>query len=73
MTRWSEPSRSTALTGRLPKADRRILDLRFHEELSQAAIPARARCSQMQVSRSLRRVLGELALMAGEDAPELKP
>ncbi|MER7949590.1 SigB/SigF/SigG family RNA polymerase sigma factor [Streptomyces sp. NPDC096079] len=48
------------LLARLDDRDRRILELRFGEELTQAEIGARIGLSQMHVSRLLTRILGEL-------------
>jgi RNA polymerase sigma-B factor len=44
----------------LPETERQIVMLRFFHELDQYAIAARMGCSQMQVSRLLRRALGRL-------------
>ena len=49
-----------ALTSELAERDRRVLALRFAGDLSQSEIGRRVGVSQMQVSRILRRVLGEL-------------
>lgn len=57
-----------ALRG-LGERDRRILDLRFAEGLTQAQIGELIGISQMQVSRILTRVLGEMrAVIVGEAA-----
>ncbi|MGW6390281.1 SigB/SigF/SigG family RNA polymerase sigma factor [Streptomyces sp. NPDC055103] len=48
------------LIARLDARDRRLLELRFGEELTQAEIGRRLGLSQMHVSRLLSRVLGEL-------------
>lgn len=48
------------LLGRLPERDRRIIELRFIEELTQSEIAARVGVSQMCVSRVLARTLGRL-------------
>jgi RNA polymerase sigma-B factor len=48
------------LTRDLGERDRRVLALRFAGDLSQSEIGRRVGVSQMQVSRILRRVLGEL-------------
>jgi RNA polymerase sigma-B factor len=53
----------------LPEGDRRILRLRFYEELTQAEIGRRLGVSQMQVSRLLGRSLRRLRHLAGA-APE---
>nr|WP_236654521.1 SigB/SigF/SigG family RNA polymerase sigma factor [Streptacidiphilus anmyonensis] len=45
---------------RLPESDRRLLRLRFVEDLTQAQIGERIGCSQMHVSRLLSRVLSGL-------------
>ncbi|KOX30230.1 MULTISPECIES: sigma-70 family RNA polymerase sigma factor, partial [unclassified Streptomyces] len=57
------------LLDRLDERDRRILSLRFGEELTQAEIGRRIGLSQMQVSRLLTRVLGELRAALLEDGP----
>lgn len=41
--------------------DRRVIELRFHEEMSQVEIAEKLCCSQMHVSRNLRRILDGLA------------
>ncbi|KOG07422.1 MULTISPECIES: SigB/SigF/SigG family RNA polymerase sigma factor [Streptomyces] len=48
------------LLARLDDRDRRILELRFGEELTQSEIGHRIGLSQMHVSRLLTRILGEL-------------
>jgi RNA polymerase sigma-B factor len=53
-----------ALLARLPERDRRILELRFIDELTQSEIAARVGVSQMCVSRVLARTLGRLRLWA---------
>jgi RNA polymerase sigma-B factor len=45
------------LIGRLPERERRIVLLRYVEELTQDEIAARMRISQMHVSRLLRRAI----------------
>jgi RNA polymerase sigma-B factor len=50
-----------AVTARLRPRERRILELRFVEEMTQAEIAARIGISQMHVSRILRRTLARLA------------
>jgi len=52
------------LLARLPERDRRIVELRFIEELTQSEIAARVGVSQMCVSRVLARTLGRLRLWA---------
>ena len=44
----------------LDEREREILRLRFAEELPQSEIALRVGCSQMQISRLLRRSLGKL-------------
>ncbi|WP_084729691.1 SigB/SigF/SigG family RNA polymerase sigma factor [Streptacidiphilus neutrinimicus] len=44
----------------LPESDRRLLKLRFVDDLTQAQIGERIGCSQMHVSRLLSRILGRL-------------
>jgi RNA polymerase sigma-B factor len=48
------------LVDRLPEREREIVVLRFFHELDQYEIAARVGCSQMHVSRLLRRALGRL-------------
>ena len=48
------------LLGRLPERDRRIVELRFIEEMTQSEIAAEVGVSQMCVSRVLARTLGRL-------------
>jgi len=52
------------LLERLPERERRIVELRFTEELSQTEIGARLGISQMHVSRLLRRSLTRLSELA---------
>ncbi|MCA1843157.1 MAG: sigma-70 family RNA polymerase sigma factor [Actinobacteria bacterium] len=52
------------LLGRLPERDRRIIELRFIEEMTQSEIADRIGVSQMCVSRVLARTLGRLRLWA---------
>jgi RNA polymerase sigma-B factor len=52
------------LLARLPERDRRILELRFIDELTQSEIAAKVGVSQMCVSRVLARTLGRLRLWA---------
>lgn len=52
------------LLARLPDRERSIVELRFREELTQSQIGERLGISQMQVSRLLRRALGELNELA---------
>lgn len=54
----------TRLLRRLPERDRRILELRFIDELTQSQIAAEVGVSQMCVSRVLARSLGRLRLWA---------
>jgi RNA polymerase sigma-B factor len=61
-----------AVLGELPSLDERqreVLRLRFAEDLSQSKIAERIGCSQMQVSRILRRTLAEMRdRIEGENA-----
>jgi RNA polymerase sigma-B factor len=58
------------LLSSLPDRERRILELRYFEELSQDQIAARVGISQMHVSRLLRRVTDLLAAgVEGEEGP----
>jgi RNA polymerase sigma-B factor len=52
------------LLARLPERDRRIVELRFVQELTQNEIAARVGVSQMCVSRVLARTLGRLRVWA---------
>jgi RNA polymerase sigma-B factor len=52
------------LLDRLPQRDRRIIELRFIEEMTQSEIAAEIGVSQMCVSRVLARTLGRLRLWA---------
>lgn len=52
------------LLGRLPERDRRILELRFIDEMTQSEIAEEVGVSQMCVSRVLARTLGRLRLWA---------
>ena len=54
---------ASALRG-LPERERRIVRLRFLEELTQREIGLRCGISQMQVSRILRRSLAHLRALA---------
>ena len=48
------------LLGELDERERRIIDMRFGQELTQAQIGAELGISQMHVSRLLSRMLGKL-------------
>ncbi len=54
------------LLKRLPERERAVVELRFHEDLTQSEIGERIGISQMHVSRLLRRALAELSTMAAE-------
>ena len=54
------------LLKRLPDRERRVVELRFHEDLTQSEIGERVGISQMHVSRLLRRALAELSSVAAE-------
>ncbi len=56
----------TAVLDRIPARERRILHMRFVEDLTQTEIAGRMGISQMQVSRLLRRSLEELRSLTGE-------
>jgi RNA polymerase sigma-B factor len=51
----------------LPRRDRILLALRFHEELTQSQIADRMGLSQMHISRLLRRALDRLRILADRD------
>ncbi len=59
---------AAGLLARLPARERRIVELRFHQEMTQSEIGSWLGISQMQVSRLLRRSLAELNQMAAEEA-----
>jgi RNA polymerase sigma-B factor len=54
------------LLKRLPDRERMVVELRFHEDLTQSEIGERIGISQMHVSRLLRRAMLELNAMAAE-------
>ena len=56
----------------LPERERRILFLRFGEDLTQSEIADRVGVSQMQVSRLLRRSLQRLRDLTDDRQPKLK-
>ena len=56
----------TPVLDRIPARERRILHMRFVEDLTQTEIAGRMGISQMQVSRLLRRSLKELRSLTGE-------
>jgi RNA polymerase sigma-B factor len=56
----------TPVLDRIPPRERRILHMRFVEDLTQTEIAVRMGISQMQVSRLLRRSLEELRSLTGE-------
>jgi RNA polymerase sigma-B factor len=57
----------------LTDRDRQVVELRFHEDLTQAEIGARVGCSQMHVSRILRAALTRLSAEADGTAPAREP
>jgi RNA polymerase sigma-B factor len=57
----------------LPARERKILELRFGQELPQSEIARRLGISQMHVSRLLRRTLDELREKVEVTAPEVIP
>lgn len=59
-TRYEELDELQDFLSRLPERDRRLIELRFVEELSQSEIAQRLGVSQMQVSRLLQRALDAL-------------
>jgi RNA polymerase sigma-B factor len=72
-TRFDAVTDRTALRpllAALPERQRRILSMRFFDDMSQAEIAVRVGLSQMQISRLLVRTLAELrAGMLADDAP----
>lgn len=62
----------TTLLASLPERERRIVELRFYEDLTQSEIASIVGISQMHVSRLLRQALGQLAARgrAAEPPPE---
>jgi RNA polymerase sigma-B factor len=54
------------LLKRLPERERLVVELRFHEDLTQSEIGDRVGISQMHVSRLLRRALAELGALAAD-------
>ncbi|MPY92387.1 MAG: SigB/SigF/SigG family RNA polymerase sigma factor [Acidimicrobiia bacterium] len=63
----------TRLLETLPERERRIVELRFYEDLTQSEIAAIIGISQMHVSRLLRQALGQLAARGREPEPEPAP
>ena len=61
----------TAAARQLPMHERRVLQLRFLEDLTQTQIAERIGVSQMQVSRILRRALSRLNAFADPERAEL--
>jgi len=59
------------LLKRLPERERLVVELRFHEDLTQSEIGERIGISQMHVSRLLRRALAELSAMAADSGRPL--
>jgi RNA polymerase sigma-B factor len=59
----------TAAARQLPLHERRVLQLRFLEDLTQTQIAERIGVSQMQVSRILRRALARLNEFADPEQP----
>jgi RNA polymerase sigma-B factor len=53
----------------LPQREREILFLRFAQDMTQSEIAQRVGCSQMQVSRLLRRAIGRLSQVSDEPLP----
>lgn len=62
-----------ALARTLPQREREVLFLRFARDLTQSEIAERIGCSQMQVSRILRRTLARLAAVAAADGNDRAP
>jgi RNA polymerase sigma-B factor len=61
----------TPLIAELPAREREVLRLRFDHELTQTQIARRVGCSQMQVSRLLRRAIARLSQVSDEPQPSL--
>ena len=59
---------ASTLVATLPDRERRIVELRFEEGLTQSQIAERIGVSQMQVSRLLTRALASMRVQAGEEA-----
>jgi RNA polymerase sigma-B factor len=57
------------LLRRLPPREREVLQMRFSEDLTQTQIATRVGCSQMQVSRILRRAIATLSQVSDEPQP----
>ena len=55
------------LTASLSQCEREVLRLRFEEDLTQSEIGAQVGCSQMQVSRILRRAIARVQAQAGAE------
>jgi RNA polymerase sigma-B factor len=53
----------------LPQREREILFLRFARDMTQSEIAERIGCSQMQISRILRRTIGRLGELADQEGP----
>ncbi|MBS1868338.1 MAG: SigB/SigF/SigG family RNA polymerase sigma factor [Actinobacteria bacterium] len=53
----------------LPRREREVLFLRFARDMTQSEIAERIGCSQMQISRILRRTIGQLSEQAERPAP----
>ncbi|HWF55866.1 MAG TPA: SigB/SigF/SigG family RNA polymerase sigma factor [Solirubrobacteraceae bacterium] len=62
----------SAAARRLPSYERRVLRMRFIDDLTQSQIGEQLGVSQMQVSRILRQALGKLREMADPDSSELR-
>jgi len=54
----------------LPRRDREVLFLRFARDMTQSEIAERIGCSQMQISRILRRTIGQLSEQAERPSRE---
>ena len=59
---------ASTLLATLPDRERRIVELRFEDGLTQSQIAERIGVSQMQVSRLLTRALASMRVQAGEEA-----
>jgi RNA polymerase sigma-B factor len=69
LERADERATLASVAGSLSERERRVLALRFVEDLTQSEIAAEIGVSQMQISRILRGALGKLTDLVGDDSP----